>query len=154
MKLLLPLAKSAACVLSAPLLLGITRGPGRPTGQGGLPTPLTREEAEILIYITPAGKSLRDHGFDIEWDPSDVMVHPTRVSLHAYGSRPPATPGGSVSAGNFSVDRYTAEVRVGDDIAHSSELDGVERIMLAGHHLPLPNRLLKIGGASGDLSRR
>jgi|SRR6185437_11414191 len=105
------------------------------------PSAVTLTEAEILVYLSPTGEELRAHGFDIVWDEGDVYLGSDRVSIHAYGTKPPGPGGGSVTAGNFSVDRWTAELKNGDSRVISSRVLGVEALIRNAHHLNLPARV-------------
>jgi len=105
------------------------------------PSAVTLTEAGILVYLSPSGEALRAHGFDIVWDAGDVYFGSDKVSIHAYGTKPPGPGGGSVTAGNFSVDRWTAELRDGDTRVDSPRVRGVEALIRKAHHLGRSARL-------------
>jgi len=110
---------------------------------------ITVSEAEELINLVPATKELRAKGIDLKWD---VQVVPTlnnkvyyffwiyNVTAQKQGDI------GSISVGNYAVNKYTADVRVwqvsdevsyGDDgvLVTSNELERLQEELRKKHGL-------------------
>ena len=98
-------------------------------------TKLTRTEAEILVYLMPAAKQLRTHGFDVGWE-----IRGDEDSFHFsfYNSKRKCKEGCSVMVGNYTVNALTAVVSDDDlnKVVSNQEMCGVEAILRRAHHIP------------------
>jgi hypothetical protein len=102
------------------------------------PEPITFSEAEILIYLMPASQEVRKQGFDVGWDVSR-LGDPDQFQFFVFNAKRKCPEGCSVTVGNFSVNRHTAEVTSSDTgaIVTDQELSGVQTILRRAHHLDL-----------------
>jgi hypothetical protein len=90
---------------------------------------ITISEAEDLIQLLPVTKELRAKGMDVKWD---VQTVPTMNNGAYYffwiynATAQKERDIGSISVGNYAVNKYTADVRVwqvSNDVFHGE--DGV-----------------------------
>src|SRR5882672_8227397 len=76
---------------------------------------ITISEAEDLINLLPATKELRAEGMDVKWD---VQAVPTMNNRDYYffwiynATAQKERDIGSISVGNYAVNKHTADVRV------------------------------------------
>ena len=83
-------------------------------GDGALSSPINVNEAEELIRLLPAIKEFHAKGMDVKWDAEPV---PTKNNGDYYFFRiydVTAQKGGdgSITAGNYAVNKHTADVRI------------------------------------------
>jgi len=103
-----------------------------PASAGDTKQPLSRTEAEILIYLMPVSKALRKQGFDVGWE---VREAAESFDFWVYNSKRKCPEGCSVTVGNYSVNKYTSEV-TSEDLGKSvsnQEMRGVQRIIRRAH---------------------
>src|SRR6266403_5206140 len=94
-----------------------------------VPATITSTEAEELIKLLPVTKDLRTKGMDVKWD---VQAVPTMNNQDYYffwiynATAQKERDIGSISVGNYAVNKHTADVRawhVSDDTSYGA--DGV-----------------------------
>jgi hypothetical protein len=98
-------------------------------GDEKLSSTITVEEAENLLSLLPATKELRAKGMDVRWDAQAVPTMNNRDYYFFWIYNATAQKGrdiGSISVGNYAVNKHTADVRVwhvSNDVFHGD--DGV-----------------------------
>jgi hypothetical protein len=102
---------------------------------------ITFHEAEILIYVMPAARTVREQGMDVGWEKSAApeLNHEDYFFFWVYNSKRQGS--GSVTIGHFAVDKRNAEVwdfMTGERVS-SVELGGVQRILRRAHQVKLPD---------------
>ena len=101
-------------------------------------TLLTKEEAEILIYVMPDAEAERKAGKDVAWTP-EVNKEYDLANFYYFwvvGSGPRKEPG-SITVGYFAVNKHTGdlwEVTNAEHIA-GSQLSGVQEIIRKHHNI-------------------
>ncbi len=103
-----------------------------------LSEPLTLSEAEILIYLMPASRQLRQQGFDVGWDLERASIQGAdSFRFQVFNAKRKCPEGCSVTIGYFGVDKHTAEVEDLDahKVVTNEEIRGVQAILRKEHHL-------------------
>jgi len=113
---------------------------------------ITVEEAVDLINLLPATKELRAKGMDVKWD---VQAVPTMNNRDYYffwiynATAQKARDIGSISVGNYAINKHTADVRVwqvsndvfhGDDgvLVTTNELERLQEELRKKHGINVP----------------
>jgi hypothetical protein len=100
--------------------------------------PLSKTEAEILIYLLPEAHHVRQEGMDIGWELETGSARNQKDFYNFWVVNAKRKNGGSVTIGFFSVNKHTAEVW--DDtpsprLVNDVELQGIQKILREGHHI-------------------
>lgn len=102
-----------------------------------LPEVISLTDAEILIYLLPQARDVRNQGGEISWKLESGVSQNTR-DFYNFWVVGPLKPGeASNTIGYFSVNKQTAEIwnavlgkRISDE-----EVQGVQKILREGHHI-------------------
>jgi hypothetical protein len=94
--------------------LGVESGAEGAGRDGNLSPTITVDEARSLISLLPAVEELRSKGIDVKWDAQAVAAMNNKNYYffwiyNATAQREHDT--GSISVGNYAVNKYTADVR-------------------------------------------
>lgn len=105
-----------------------------------VPTELALHEAEILIYVMPASARTRKDGFEVGWEQTTASTLNERDYYYFWVYNATRhNPNGSVTIGNFAVNKHTADVFDNDEpparLLDSKELRGVQKILRRTHHI-------------------
>src|SRR5690242_11186417 len=96
------------------------------------------QEAEILIYLLPQAKELRNQGMDVGWElePGNRLDKEDFYTFWVVNSKRPNVEG-SVTVGYFSVNKHTAVIWDDDTgkTVSATELAGIQRILRQAHHI-------------------
>jgi hypothetical protein len=98
------------------------------------PEPIALYEGEILIYLLPQGRELRNQGMDIgsevNQNQQDFYTFQVFNSKRTNGQ-------GSTTIGYFSVNKHTAEIWDDNNQKRVSttELEGIQRILRQAHRI-------------------
>ena len=122
------------------LVLGFPPGSNGGAAKDNAATVLELHEAEILIYVMPASTRTRADGFEVGWEQTTgpTLNQKDYYYFWVYNATR-HNPNGSVTIGNFAVNKHTADV-LDDDaspavLLDSKELRGVQRILRRAHHI-------------------
>ncbi len=101
-------------------------------------TTLSATEAEVLVYVSPAGEQVRARGTDVAMDvqTSHELNQEDYFYFWVYDTQP--NPNGSATIGYYAVNKYTADVwdvSVDERQLASPVLDGVQRILRRAHNI-------------------
>jgi hypothetical protein len=103
------------------------------------PSQISPLEAEIEIYLLPDCRRLRAKGGTVGWVQSlnPDLNREDYYFFFVFAENHGQQAEGSVTIGNFAVNRWTAEVRnsVFDEPLLDPELAGLQRILIHGHHI-------------------
>src|SRR6266403_3153619 len=109
--------------------LGVVSGTVGADGDEKLSPTITLDEAKSLMNLLPAVEELRGKGMDVKWD---VQAVPTMNNRFYYffwiynATAQKERDIGSISVGNYAVNKHTADVRVwhvSDEVSYG--YDGV-----------------------------
>ncbi len=107
----------------------------------GKSTDLSVYQAQVLLYLSPAAKAVREAGFDVgmEAQTSSAYNQADYFVFYMYNSKRQCD-SCSVTVGYFAVNKHTGDVRdldAGEDapLVNNEELAGVQRIMRVEHRI-------------------
>jgi hypothetical protein len=127
--------------------LGVVSGTAGADGDENLSPTITIDEAKSLMNLLPAVEALRTKGMDVRWDVQAVPTMNNKVYFFFWIYNATAQKEGdigSISVGNYAVNKYTVDVRVwqvshdvsfGDDGAFvsTSELERLQEELRKKH---------------------
>lgn len=109
---------------------------------------LSLTEAEILIYVLPEARQIRNNGMDIGWElETGTSQNTTDFYNFWVVNKERKDHIGSVTIGYFSVNKHTADVWnqiSGKLISPEKDLQGIQKILREGHHIDVQT-LTKFG---------
>jgi hypothetical protein len=94
--------------------------------------PVSREEAEILIYLLPQAEQLRTEQMDIGWElQTSAQLNQADFFVFWVVNNKRPNVKGSVTVGYFAVNKHTAEIynMNSDRDISTPEIDGVQKII-------------------------
>jgi hypothetical protein len=128
--------RSARAVVAALALVGVAlTSPNSVLATAKKTTLLTREEAEILIYLIPEAHAERDRGRDVSW-----TLGPNSENFYDFWVVANGKPGlglGSETVGYYAVNKHTGDIWATASMRRvtSPELQGAQKIIRAAHHI-------------------
>lgn len=126
------------CLLGASLALAARMKATQGTRQTIPVEQIALHEAEILIYLLPQARELRNQGMDIGWEleTSPQLNQKDFYTFWVVNSKRPNVEG-SVTIGYFSVNKHNADVWDDDNkkTVSTVEIEGVKRILRQAHYI-------------------
>ena len=126
------------CILAILSLVIPKKAVSQPSQTSSSPEPIALYEGEILIYLLPQGRDLRNQGMDIgsELQTDQELNQQDFYTFQVFNSKR-ANIQGSTTIGYFSVNKHTAEIWDDNNQIRmsSAELDGIQRILRQAHHI-------------------
>jgi hypothetical protein len=110
----------------------------QPSQTSSSPEPIALYEGQILIYLLPQGRELRNQGMDIrsELQTNQKLNQQDFYTFQVFNSKRTNVQG-STTIGYFSVNKHAAEIWDDDNQkrAVTAELEGIQRILRQAHHI-------------------
>jgi hypothetical protein len=125
-------------ILAILLLVIPKNAVSQPSQTSSSPEPIALYEGEILIYLLPQGRELRNQGMDIgsEVKPNQKLDQQDFYTFQVFNSKRTNVQG-TTTIGYFSVNKHTAEIWDDNNQKQvvTAELEGIQRILRQAHHI-------------------
>ena len=125
-------------ILAILLLVIPKNAVSQPSQTSSSPEPIALYEGEILIYLLPQGRELRNQGMDIgsEVQPNQKLDQQDFYTFQVFNSKRTNVQG-TTTIGYFSVNKHTAEIWDDNNQKQvvTAELEGIQRILRQAHHI-------------------
>jgi hypothetical protein len=126
------------CILAIVSLVIPKKAVSQPSQTSSSPEPIALYEGQILIYLLPQGRELRNQGMDIgsELQTNEKLNQRDFYTFQVFNSKR-ADVHGSTTIGYFSVNKHTAEIWDDDNQKQVStaELEGIQKILRQAHDI-------------------